>query len=202
MLARSNLWSRQVRTATLAGLVVACALAALVAGCAEQKSPDERLILAVRRNQPAEVDVLLAAGANPNADRVKGYAGRPALFHAATFGYVDIAGKLIERGADANYGADRGAVTPLMLAALNGPAAMVELLVRNGADVNAQAAGSTPLTEAARKGDPAVLRVLLEAGADPNVPMLDGSTPVCYAKAHGYGQAAELLAAAGGSGAC
>jgi ankyrin repeat protein len=188
-----------MEAAGLAGLIVA---AALVAGCAQQKSPDEQLILAVRRNQPAEVDALLAAGASPNADGVKGYEGRPALFHAATFGYVDIATKLIERGANANYGADRGATTPLMLAALNGPAAMVDLLVRSGADVNAQAAGSTALSEATRKGDPQVLRVLLEAGADPNVPMLDGSTPVCYAKTHGYAQAAQLLAAAGGGGDC
>jgi ankyrin repeat protein len=182
--------------------LTAVALAASIAACAEPKSADEQLILATRRNLPAEVDRLLAAGANPNADRLPGYEGRPALFHAATFGYVEIADKLIQRGADANYGADRAALTPLMLAALNGPAPMVELLVRSGAEVNAQASGSTALTEATRKGDPAVLRVLLEAGADPNVAMLDGSAPACYAKMHGYAQAARLLIEAGGRGAC
>jgi ankyrin repeat protein len=191
-----------VEAAGVARFAAAAAFAAALASCGEQKSPDEQLILAARRNQGAEVERLLASGANPNADRVPGYEGRPALFHAATFGYVEIAGKLIQHGANANYGAERGALTPLMLAALNGPAPMVELLVRSGADVNADASGSTALTEATRKGDPAVLKVLLEAGADPNVPMLDGSAPACYAKMHGYQQAAALFIAAGARGAC
>jgi uncharacterized protein len=190
-----------MEAAGVARLLAGAALLALAA-CAEQKSPDEQLILATRRNQPDEVQRLLAAGANPNADKVPGYEGRPALFHAATFGYIDIASKLMERGANANYGADRGTLTPLMLAALNGPAPMVELLVKYGADVNAQASGSTALTEATRKGDPKVLRVLLDAGANPNVPMLDGSAPACYAKTHGYKEAQELLLAAGANGAC
>ena len=182
--------------------MLAAAFAAALAGCAEQESPEEQLILAARRNQPAEVERLLAAGADPNADQVRGYEGRPPLFHAATFGYVEIAAKLIERGANANYGADRGLPTPLMLAALNGPAAMVDLLVRSGAAVNAQAGASTPLTEAMRKGDPEVVRVLLEAGANPDVPMIDGSTQVCYARTHGYQQAEQLLLQAGAQAGC
>jgi ankyrin repeat protein len=183
-------------------LALAATFAAALAGCAEQVSPEEQLILAARRNQPAEVEQLLAAGADPNADQVRGYEGRPPLFHAATFGYVEIAAKLIERGANADYGADRGLPTPLMVAALNGPAAMVDLLVRSGAAVNAQAGASTPLTEAMRKGDPEVVRVLLEAGANPDMPMIDGSLPVCYARTHGYQQAEQLLLQAGAQASC
>ena len=189
-----------------AGLTCARA-AALVcavwfAGCSQDRAPDEQLILAVRGNQAAEVQRLLAQGANPNADRIAGYEGRPALFHAATFGYVEIGRMLIDRGANVNFGADRGAVTPLMLAALNASAPMVALLIERGAAVDATAAGATALTEAAQRGDPEVLRLLLEAGADPNVPMPDGRTPLCYAKGQGYDQAAELLHAAGGRGEC
>ena len=149
-----------------------------------------------------EVERLLAAGADPNADRVTGYEGRPALFHAAIFGYVDIAQKLIDKGAKVDYGADRGAVTPLMVAALNGSAQMVELLVRSGARSTPEPATATALTEATRRGDPDVLRVLLEAGADPNVPMPDGSTPMCFAKARTFTQAEQLLHAGGGRGEC
>jgi ankyrin repeat protein len=191
-----------MEAAGVARLLAAALLAALLAACSSPKSPEEQLILATRRNRPAEVDRLLAAGANPNSDKLPGYEGRPALFHAATFGYVDVAGKLIQRGANVNYGADRGTLTPLMVAALNGPAAMVDLLLKSGAQVNVQAAGATPLTEATRKGDPQVIRLLLEAGADPSVPMNDGTAPVCYAKAHGYQDAAQLLANAGATGAC
>jgi ankyrin repeat protein len=176
--------------------------AALLAACAE-KSLDEQLIVAVRRNQPAEVDRLLAAGANASADQVKGFEGRPPLFHAATYGYVDIAQTLIDKGADVNAGARTGAVTALTAAALNGSAPLVALLLSKGAQVNARdGSGSTALTEAVRKGDPEVLRLLLQAGADPSVPMSDGSAPVCYARANNYKQAEQVLLAAGARSEC
>ena len=185
------------RLRLLLGLV-----AAVFAGCAE-KSLDEQLIVAVRRNQPAEVDRLLAAGANVNADKVKGFEGRPPLFHAATYGYVEIAQKLIDQGADVNTGVQAGAVTPLTVAALNGSASLVALLLSKGAQVNTRdASGSTALTEAVRKGDAEVLRLLLQAGADPGVPMSDGRAPVCYARANHYKQAEQVLLAAGARGAC
>jgi ankyrin repeat protein len=175
----------------------------LLAGC-EQKTPDDLLIQAVRKNDAAEVDRLLASGANPNADKVKGSEGRPPLFHAATFGYVQIAQKLIAKGAKVNAGADTGGVTPLMMASLNGNSAMIELLIQSGADVNAREGktGSTALTEAVRKGDAPVLALLLNAGADPNVPMEDGRAPICYSRAMRYEQAAQLLAQAGALGNC
>jgi ankyrin repeat protein len=177
-------------------------VAALVAACAQQ-SLEEQLILAVRRNQPAEVDRLIAQGADVNADKVKGYEGRPPLFHAATYGYVEIAKKLIEKGAKPNGGEHGGGVTPLMAAALNSSAPMVALLLKAGADANARdSAGSTALTEAVRKGDAEVLVLLLDAGADPGVPMGDGRTPVCYARALGYKQVDALLIAAGAPGSC
>ena len=126
------------------------------------------------------------------------------MFHAATYGYVDIAGKLIAKGANVNAGAHSGGVTPLMTAALNGSAPMVALLLKAGADVNARdsVAGSSALTEAVRKGDAEVLALLLNAGADPNVPMGEGRAPVCYARALGYKQVEQLLISAGAPGRC
>jgi len=181
---------------------VALLCAGLLVGCAERKSIDEQLILAIRKNDLAQVERLLAAGANANADKVPGYEGRPPLFHAATFGYADAAKRLLDKGASVDYGADAGLPTPLMVASLNGSAPTVELLIHSGANVNAQASGTTALTEATRNGAAEVLRLLLEAGADPNVSMPDASLPTCYANTHGYRQAEELLRAAGGQGSC
>lgn len=178
------------------------ALVALVAGCGAGESPDEQLIRAVRQKDLPEVERLLAGGANPNADKVQGFEGRPALFHAAIFGYTDIAQELIDKGANANYGADQGIVTPLMVASLNGAASTVELLIRRGANVNASAGKTTALTEATRRGYADVIALLLAAGANPNVPMDDGSAPMCYAKRHEYAEAEQLLRAAGARGEC
>jgi uncharacterized protein len=183
------------------GLTLAVLLAVL-AGCGPEQSPDEQLIRAVRQKDLPEVERLLAAGANPNADHVPGFEGRPALFHAAVFGYTDIAQELIDKGANADYGAAQGAVTPLMVASLNGAASTVELLIRSGANVNASAGKSSALAEATRRGHADVIALLLAAHANPNVPMDDGSAPVCYAKQHAYTEAEELLRAAGARGAC
>jgi ankyrin repeat protein len=186
-----------------AGLRLLLALAAAALAACAEKSLDEQLIVAVRRNQPAEVDRLLTAGANANTDKVKGFEGRPPLFHAATYGYVEIAQTLIDKGADVNAGVQTGAVTPLTVAALNGSAPLVTLLLSKGARVNARdSSGSTALTEAVRKGDAEVLRLLLQAGADPAVPMSDGSAPVCYARANNYKQAEAVLRTAGARGDC
>lgn len=181
-------------------LALAMAVVAGLAAC-QTKTPDEELILAARRNDLPQVQELLAGGANPNADAVPRYEGRPALFHAATFGYVEVAQALIEKGANVDY-ADPSGLTPLMVASLNGPPAMVELLLSSGASVEVSAGGATPLTEATRKGDPLVLRALLDAGADPNTPMSDGSAPVCYALSHNFEEAAAVIRQAGGEGDC
>jgi ankyrin repeat protein len=178
------------------------ALVAALAGCGPAGSLDEQLIRAVRQKDLPEVERLLAAGANPNADQVLGFEGRPALFHAAVFGYTDIAQELIDKGANADYGAAQGAVTPLMVASLNGAASTVELLIRSGANVNASAGKSTALTEATRRGYADVIALLVAARANPNVPMDDGTAPLCYAKQHAYTEAEQLLRSAGARGEC
>ena len=77
-----------------------------------------------------------------------------------------IAEWMLESGSDVHQGGDG----PLMRAALNGDRIpMMELLVSNGADVNAEWNGDFPIIFAACEAvDPVAIKWLLEHGADPN----------------------------------
>jgi len=60
---------------------------------------------------------------------------------------------------------DSNGVTPLMAAAMLGDAAMVQLLLRHGANPNRNAAGGSVLDFAGRSGDAKVVQLLKQAGA-------------------------------------
>ena len=76
---------------------------------------------------------------------------------------------LIQAGANVN-GANRlKAVTPLLIASTSGNAAMIDLLLKSGADANlANALGTTPLMLAAASGKVDAVKTLLDHGADVN----------------------------------
>ena len=97
---------------------------------------------------------------------------------------------MLKAGADVNAKTQKGlpqipeGFTPLHFAALsNQLPAVLEVLIKAGADVNAKAAlGITPLhLAAANNPSPAVLEVLLKAGADPRA-IGEGKTPHAGAK--------------------
>ncbi|AIE83657.1 hypothetical protein OP10G_0289 [Fimbriimonas ginsengisoli Gsoil 348] len=102
----------------------------------------------------------------------------------------------IERGADVNEIA--GNLTPLDHAIKNDDVAMVDILIRAGADVNQghPKTGRRPLHSAASSPDLRILELLLEAGAD-----LEGcretSTPLCFAAAFRKREAYDRLIKAG-----
>jgi ankyrin repeat protein len=79
---------------------------------------------------------------------------------------LDMAQWMIDHGSDVHQGGDG----PLMRAALRGDRIpMMELLVRNGADVNAEWGGFFPILFApCESAQPDAIRWLLEHGADPN----------------------------------
>jgi ankyrin repeat protein len=86
--------------------------------------------------------------------------------------------------------------TPLHAASETGEAALLEDLIRKGADVNARAAnGQTPLHVAASHGSFGALGALLRGKADPNRKDSGGRTPVQLGI--GYDAAVELLLAGG-----
>jgi len=135
--------------------------------------------------------VLLVGCGNPEADR--------ALLDAAWDGNIEAVKQHLDAGADLNA-KDGGGETPLHAAVFKGHKEIVfgstplhdaafsdlkevtELLIANGADVNAKAEeGWTPLHDAARGGHKEIAELLIAKGADLNAKDNDGETPVDYA---------------------
>jgi ankyrin repeat protein len=93
---------------------------------------------------------------------------------------------------------DPDGTTPLHWAAHEGEVAKVDVLLRNGADVNARNRfGSTPLYEAVLEGHTDVIRKLLKAKADPNAANAGGMTVLMIIARTSNAEAAELLVKAG-----
>lgn len=89
-----------------------------------------------------------------------------ALYHAAMNGHADVAGLLIDRGADIHATPRSGLATPLHVAAGQGHTAIINLLVARGADVNRKdKQGYTPLDNAFLSKQFASARALEELGA-------------------------------------
>jgi ankyrin repeat protein len=109
------------------------------------------------------VDVLLAAGADPNL--ADGVPGLTPLMMAAERGHVAIVRQLLHAGADANQREPRG-WTALMYASREGHVPVVQLLIEYGADVNAAAeTGDSPLSLARYNDNLDVTKLLTAAGA-------------------------------------
>ena len=86
-----------------------------------------------------------------------------------------------------------------MLRALKGNAAIVKILVENGADVKLRnTGGTTPLHDAALSGNPAVGELLVAHGAEIDAADPDtGATPLYNAVSFGKTNFAKLLIAKG-----
>lgn len=101
------------------------------------------------------------------------------LHLALESGHADIAGYLIERGADINLkDKDKGA--PLHNAAYLGSLGIVDLLLKKGATSlnEGNFRGQTPLHFACERGHPEVVIRLLDAGADIEAQDMLGRTPL------------------------
>src|SRR5690242_695645 len=111
---------------------------------------------AMRGDRPA-VRALLAKKADVNVTQVD---GTTALHWAVRANDVEMTEMLLSAGAKASAANQSGA-TPMLLAAMNGSAAMLERLIQAGADPNVPVSetGDTALMIAARTGNVDAVKV-------------------------------------------
>jgi ankyrin repeat protein len=169
-----------------------CYLAAvLLAGLANAANSSEVADAAARGNK-AGIRALLAKKADVNATQVD---GTTALHWVVQNDDLESADLLLKAGAKV-MAANKAGALPLMLAAVNGNAPMIERLADAGADVNATLtrSGDTALMIASRVGKVDAVRVLLDHGAQVNAKEnWGGTTALMWAVSERHPEAAKLL---------
>ena len=122
-----------------------------------------------------------------------------AVYFAAESDIYQSLDVLIKFGADVNLRMTPTDDTPLMAAAYNGYPRCVKLLIKAGADVDAEIAGSTVLIDSTRHPSEnfECTERLLDAGADVNKRSRDGSTALTIAASLGDDKYIQLLIKSG-----
>lgn len=115
------------------------------------------------------------------------------LMMAALKGQLDMARRLITKGADVN----KPGWAPLHYAATGGHLDMMNLLLEEHAFIDAESPnGTTPLMMAASYGTPQAVKLLVEAGADIDMRNQKGMTALDFARRAERPDSVELLAQA------
>lgn len=164
----------------------------LVLTLAVGASPEAPVADAAMRGDVAQVEVLIAEGADINAAQGD---GMTALHWAASHGNAEMASLLVGHGADITAGTRVGSHTPVHVAASRAHSEVVRVLLEAGADPAARTStGATPLHFAADAGDAASIRLLTDHGAavDPREPVWD-QTPLMFAAPKGRVDAIRAL---------
>lgn len=186
----------------------------------DYRPPDEEgcqlLHWAARVGSVACVGLLVELGARVDApnghvppDEESFLPGYTPLLLAVDLARVDIAGALLDAGANPDAVLPASCETALHLAAARGLEAMVEALINAGAGLDVMADRhscdeqlglfriNTPLHVAALHNRHKIVRMLLKAGANRDACGADGRIALHYAAAHGCVAAMEVLLAAG-----
>jgi uncharacterized protein len=162
-------------------------LTASLAGAAVSEVAD-----AAARGDKNAVRTLLQQKANVNAPQID---GTTALHWAVETNNLETADLLIAAGAKVSAANHEGA-TPLLLASINGNAAMIEKLIKAGADPNGilTKTGDTALMMASRTGKLDAVKVLLDHGAKVNAKEAWGdTTPLMWAVAEKHPDVVKIL---------
>jgi uncharacterized protein len=147
---------------------------------------------AVMKGNIQAVRSLIQQKADVNSPQID---GTTALHWAVRLDNLEAADLLFRAGAKVSA-ANRVGITPLQIAALNGNAAMIEKLVKAGADPNTPLTkeGDTALMMAARNGKPEAIKVLLDSGASVNAKETwGGTTALMWAVSEGHLPAVKTL---------
>jgi ankyrin repeat protein len=193
---------------------------------ADESGPTPEIILAVRQQDYARIESLLAKGADPLA-----LAGRTpsawvwavllrdnrslklllqdsrrlddarmagfGLMVAVSHGDRAAVRILLDKGIKVN-GVELDGTTALLLAAGNGDSTIVRLLLESGADANAgDSHGDTPLMAAVRAGPIDAVHALLDGGAKPDKQDKQGRSAAAWAARYGRDDLVKLLVSKG-----
>jgi hypothetical protein len=116
------------------------------------------------------------------------------LYHAASFGFRDLAEYLIAKNPEHVFANGGQAVTAMHVAAREGYADILSLLLGHGADVDGWSVGvQTPLHLAAWSGKVNAGGCLLDHGANINAGREDNSTPLFFAVVQGHVEFTRML---------
>lgn len=156
---------------------------------------EERTLLeAVKDDDAAAVQVLLAARADPNIALLD---TSTVLAWAAVRQNPQIVRALLAAGADPNA-RDRNGMSPFLFACQGSDADIVSLFLDARADVLAQRPdGISALSYCARYSSPAILQRMITAGAKTDAADLNGQTPLMWAAADGRTDNIAVLLKAG-----
>src|SRR5262249_2747398 len=142
--------------------VLVCCAAVLISAASLAAATSELADAAMNRNKAA-VRSLLLKKVDVNAAQTD---GTTALHWAVRADDLETADLLLRAGANVSA-ANREGVMPMQLAATNGSAAMIERLIKAGADPNASLSKfhDTALMFAARTGKADAIKVLVDNGS-------------------------------------
>lgn len=161
----------------------------------------------ILRKYKSEIDIFEASSigdidtvqklVNHNTESVNSFSadGFTPLGLASFFGHLNVVLLLLTKGANPNIAANNPfKVTPLHSACATSNYEVADILIQNGADVNAkQMQGVTPLHSAAHNGQTKLAKLLIDRGADINAKMDDGQTSLSMAKEAGFAETADLI---------
>jgi len=157
---------------------------------------DARLSEAAMRGDHGAITTLLSQGVD--IDGAQGD-GSTALHWAAFNDDLETTKLLLAAGANVKVTTREGGITPLFMACTNGNAAIIEALLKAGADANSlKANGTTALMLAAASGNAQAAKILLDRGAKVDAKeSVHGQTALMFAAALNRDAVVKLLLAHG-----